>query len=300
MDQELYRFRAIIGHQGPLLATDADWKGSKYNVQVEWDTGEITFEPLSIIAADDPVICAAYAKENDLLALEGWCRFRNLAKKDKVLARAIKQSKIRQVRRSQTYMFGYLIPRTYMEAMQFDSENKNSKWYDAIKMEMESMAEYKVFKKWDEAILDKHKKVMNSPKGYYRIKVHLVFAVKFDGRHKARLVADGHLAPEVWKPPSPFSNVHFRNTTKILQHKFFTLKLLFIFTLSLIKVSFPQTMSLSCIFVFAPSFICMDLSIMSTSTSLTFSEFLVLFSSISLLFSFIEIHFALSSARCHL
>ena len=112
MDQELYRFRAIIGHQGPLLASDPDWKGSKYNVQVEWENGEITFEPLSIIAADDPVTCAAYAKENDLLALEGWRRFRSLAKKDKVLARTIKQSKIRQVRRSQTYMCGYLTPET--------------------------------------------------------------------------------------------------------------------------------------------------------------------------------------------
>ena len=78
-------------------------------------------------------------------------------------------------------MFGYLIPSNYMEAMQFDSENKKSKWYDAIKLEMESMREYKVFKKWDNAILDKHKKVMNSPKDYHRIKVHLVFAVKFDG-----------------------------------------------------------------------------------------------------------------------
>ena len=145
--------------------------------QVEWETGEISFEPLSIIAADDPVTCAAYAKENDLLALEGWCRFRSLAKKDKVLAREIKQSKIRQVRRSQTYMFGCLITRNYMEAMQFDSENKNSKWYDAIKLEMESMLEYKVFKKWDKAILDKHNKVTNPPKGYHRIKVHLVFAV---------------------------------------------------------------------------------------------------------------------------
>ena len=96
MDQELYRFRAIIGHQGPLLASDPDWKGSKYNVQVEWETGEITFEPHFIIAADDPVTCAAYAKENDLHALEGWHRFRNLAKMDKVLTRAIKQSKIRR------------------------------------------------------------------------------------------------------------------------------------------------------------------------------------------------------------
>ena len=109
MDQELYRFRAIIGHQGPLLASDPNWIGSKYNVQVEWETGEISFEPLSIIAADDQVTYAAYAKENDLLALG----FMNLAKKDKILARAIKQSMIRQVRRSQTYMFGYLIPQNY-------------------------------------------------------------------------------------------------------------------------------------------------------------------------------------------
>ena len=64
------------------------------------------------------------------------------------------------------------------------------------------MLEYKVFKKWDKAILDKHKKVTNPPKGYHRIKVHLVFAVKFDGRHKARLVADGHLTPE------PIENIY--------------------------------------------------------------------------------------------
>ena len=70
---------------------------------------------------------------------------------------------------------------------------------DAIKLEMESMLEYKVFKKLDKAILDKHKKVMNPPKGYHRIKVH---AVKFDGRHKARLVADGHLTPE------PIENIY--------------------------------------------------------------------------------------------
>ena len=86
--------------------------------------------------------------------------------------------------------------------METDSENKNRKWYDAIKIVMESMLEYKEIKKWDRAILDKHKKVMNSPKGYHRIEVHLVFAVKFDGRHKARLVADGHQTPE------PIENIY--------------------------------------------------------------------------------------------
>ena len=84
---------------------------------MEWETGEITFEPLSVIGTDDPVTCAAYAEQHDLLAIEGWQRLRNLAMKDKVPARAINQSKIRQVRRSQTYMFGYLIPRNYMGAV---------------------------------------------------------------------------------------------------------------------------------------------------------------------------------------
>ena len=63
MEQELYRFRAIIGQEGPLKATDPRGKGSKWNVQIEWETGEIKFEPLSVIAADDPITCAAYAKE---------------------------------------------------------------------------------------------------------------------------------------------------------------------------------------------------------------------------------------------
>ena len=55
MDQELFTFRAIIGHQGPLTASDPDWKGGKYNVQVEWETWEIIYEPLSIIAPDLPL-----------------------------------------------------------------------------------------------------------------------------------------------------------------------------------------------------------------------------------------------------
>ena len=36
--------------------------------------------------------------------------------------------------------------------------------FTLVLTEMESMFEYKVFKKWDKAILDKHKEVMNPPK----------------------------------------------------------------------------------------------------------------------------------------
>ena len=196
MDQELYKFRAIIGHEGPLKATDPNWKGSKWNVQIEWETGEVTFEPLSVIAADDPITCAAYAKEKNLYNLDGWKRFRHLIRKQKQLTRAIKQSKIRQVRHSKKYMFGFLIPRNYTEALEFDKANNNSKWYDATKAELDSIHSYQVFQKHQKAIYDKQKKVINAPEGYQKIRVHLGFAVKYDGRHKARLVADGHLTPE--------------------------------------------------------------------------------------------------------
>ena len=108
---DLYKFRVITGHQGPLLPQDENYKGSKYNVMVGWETWEITEEPLSLIAADDPVACATYAKKHDLLHLDGWKRLKHIAKNQKQLTRAIIQSKIRQVRRSAVYQFGFLTQR---------------------------------------------------------------------------------------------------------------------------------------------------------------------------------------------
>ena len=48
-----------------------------------------------------------------------------------------------------------------------------------------------------EAKIDpKSRKVSNAPDGYQKIRVHLIFAVKHYWRHKARLVAGGHLTPD--------------------------------------------------------------------------------------------------------
>ena len=62
--------------------------------------------------------------------------------------------------------------------------------------ELDSIHLYEVFKRHEKAHYDKHKEVLNAPPGYQKIRVQLVFAVKYDGRHKARLVADGQLTPE--------------------------------------------------------------------------------------------------------
>ena len=195
--EDLYKYRAITGHQGPLSPQDENYKGSKYNVMVEWETGEITDESLSLIAADDPVTCAEYAKKHDLLHLDGSKRLKHIAKNQKQLTRAINQSKIRQVRSSAVYQFGFLIPKDYKQALQLDEQNGNSKWYDATKLEMDQINEYKVFQDHGKAQYDpRSRKASNAPNGYQKIRVHLIFAVKHDGRHKARLVAGGHLTPD--------------------------------------------------------------------------------------------------------
>jgi hypothetical protein len=67
----VWRFKSIIGHNGPIPFTHPDCKGSSWNVLMEWETGEITTEPLSLIAQDDPVTCALYARDNDLLDTPG-------------------------------------------------------------------------------------------------------------------------------------------------------------------------------------------------------------------------------------
>ncbi|KAL7579256.1 hypothetical protein ACA910_011415 [Epithemia clementina (nom. ined.)] len=195
-DERLFRFTEITGHQGPLKAGDPDYRGSPYNVNVLRDTGEITTEPLNMIASDDPVTCAVYAKKHDLLELPGWKRFKHLAKNQKKLARVINQTKMRQARTTPVYMFGYRVPKDYKEAIELDKQNGNSKWFDAVETEMAQIKEYNVFKDGGKAIFDNHKKVTNAPTNHRKIRVHLVFAVKHDGRHKARLVAGGHLTPE--------------------------------------------------------------------------------------------------------
>ena len=139
---DLYKFSAITGHQGPLSPQDENYKGSKYNVMGEWETGEITEEPLSLIAADDPGTCAVYAKKHGLLHLDGWKRLKHIAKNQKQLTSTINQSKIRQVRRSAVYQFGFLIPKDYKQKL--DEQNGNNKWCDATKLEMDQINEYKV------------------------------------------------------------------------------------------------------------------------------------------------------------
>ena len=154
----------LLATRGPSRQVIAISKGCKYNVIVDWKTGEKTYEPLPVLAADDPATCATDAKENDLLHVDCWKSFRNLAKRDKIQTRAVIQSNIRQAKRSNKYLFAYLILKSYKEALEFDKENNNTKWADATRDEMDCIKEQEVFitcqrAKWD----SNHKRILNAP-----------------------------------------------------------------------------------------------------------------------------------------
>jgi hypothetical protein len=112
-----WKFRRIVS---------PEHKGSQCNVLIEWENGEITSEPLRAIAADDPVSCAIYARENVLLDKPGLKRFKHIAKREKKFTCMVNQAKLRSYNTAPHYKYGFEIPRTYEQALCLDKRNGNT------------------------------------------------------------------------------------------------------------------------------------------------------------------------------
>jgi hypothetical protein len=181
----IWTFEEIVAHEGPLHSKHKNYRGSQWNVQVKWSTGEVTWEPICNIIKDDPVYLAIYAKKHGLLDTDGWKSLKPYVKNEKKTLRILHQSQLKSYRRAPIYKYGYQVPRNHNEAMQLDAENGNTKWRDAEILELGQIDEYEAFE--DRGVNTK------VPEGYKKIRVHMVYDIKHDGRHKARLVADGHL-----------------------------------------------------------------------------------------------------------
>ena len=68
-----------------------------------------------------------------------------------------------------------------------DIQNRNDKWKECTQLELQQLMDYHTFQDLGDT------KKVRIPEGHKKIGVHLVYAIKHDGRHKARLVANGHL-----------------------------------------------------------------------------------------------------------
>jgi hypothetical protein len=80
-------------------------------------------------------------------------------------------------------MFGVEIPRSVKHALELDQANGNNLWRESIDKELEQINDFRTFRRL--------KKGEHLSQAYKRIPYFLVFANKFDGRRKARLVANG-------------------------------------------------------------------------------------------------------------
>ena len=183
---ELWQFRTILGHEHTPI-NHPNRKNSEYNIQVLWENGSTSHEPLAVLKQDIPVDLAIYGKDNNLLSLPGWKSLKRLAKRAKLVTRLIKQAKLRSFRLKPKYKYGVEVPRDYNHALQMDKRNGNTRWQDANKLEHVKLKEYDVF-------IDKGKfHTSKIPQGYKKISVHTIFDVKHDLQHRARVVANGHL-----------------------------------------------------------------------------------------------------------
>jgi hypothetical protein len=97
------------------------------------------------------------------------------------------QAKLRSYNTAPRYKYGFGVTRTYEEALCLDKRNGNTKWADAAPLKPTQIDDYRAF------IAKGHHTKVKAPLGYKKIRVYLSFDVKHNGRHKARLVADGHL-----------------------------------------------------------------------------------------------------------
>ena len=180
-----WRFRQIKGHTKPRGSSD------KPKILIEWESGEVTLEPVYNIAKKDRWIVAEYARDNGLV--EEWdkiwpsLKLCHAAKNAKKLIRMINAAKRLSYKSAPVYMFGHRVPRNHDEAMELDKVNGNTKWKDSEILERDQLLEYQTFKDYG------HKSKGRAPAGYKRITLHFVYAVKHDGRYKSRIVAGGHL-----------------------------------------------------------------------------------------------------------
>src|SRR5687767_5164979 len=100
-------------------------------------------------------------------------------------AREANLAKLGKYRTQAKFKYGYEIPKDFKHAIEIDQCNGNILWQDATRLKMDSMDKYQVFKDI--------RPNTTPPPDYKTIRVHLIYDVKCDGRHKGRLVANGHL-----------------------------------------------------------------------------------------------------------
>ena len=179
-DGDYWRSRKIISHS--LIPGKKEKNKTGIEIQVVWETGTTSTESFEGSKKNIPVNLTIYAKENNLLELDGWDTLKRLADQSKLTERLVNQAKLHSLKYSPRYKYGFETPKNYEDAERLDRKNCNDDWKDANKLEHKQLREYDVF------IDNRRFAGCRIPCGYQLIRVHTIFDVKVDGRHKTRVL----------------------------------------------------------------------------------------------------------------
>jgi hypothetical protein len=139
-------FKSIMAHEGPFTVKHPSYKGSAWNVLVEWDVGEPTWEPLNLMGKCDPVSVAMYGEANGLLNKKGW---KYLKKHVTNLRKIFKR--VREVLQAKTgkhgpkFKYSMRLPDRDKTCADLDKENGNNKWAEANQAELDLLDQFEAF-----------------------------------------------------------------------------------------------------------------------------------------------------------
>ena len=174
--EQLWTFSKVLNHKT---------ENGRIFLEVLWDNGDTSWEPMSHLRKDDPITIAHYARDNGLQNERGWKWSKRIVVREKKFLRMLKiMQGQKQGKRQKKFKFGIEIPRSIREAYALDKRNGNTKWADAIRKEIDQLQEFESFVPVDDSF---------DLSGYSYVPMLMCFDVKFDGRHKARYVANGSL-----------------------------------------------------------------------------------------------------------
>lgn len=177
---------ALQKSEGFIVSANGERKRVKttkgWSVLIQWKDGQRSWLPMKDVKESYPIELAEFVSENGMIdepAFHWWAPY--VLKKKVNIVSAVKQRVAKK-----SHKFGIEVPRSVEHALRLDRENNNTFWRDAIAKEMLNVRPaFKVLED-DE----------NTPVGFTKLSVHMIFDVKMDLTRKARLVADGHKTPD--------------------------------------------------------------------------------------------------------
>jgi hypothetical protein len=92
-----------------------------------------------VLATDDPVSCAIYAKKHNLLLLPGWKQFKRIAKEHEEIKQLVFKAKLKAKFKTTKFTYGFKVPNNHLDAVLLDKSAGNELWKESEESEINAL-----------------------------------------------------------------------------------------------------------------------------------------------------------------